>query len=95
MTRHFYAAQRPRGFINEIYIHRFGSRADRDLWVDDHQGDGDVNSATHGAFAVYARFALRTVGPLDWGPYNFIDHSQDPEEVGIWNLHRLTNQPMR
>ena len=66
MTRHFYAAQRPRGFINETYVHRFGSRADRDLWVNDHEGDGDVNSATHGAFAVSARFARRTVGPLDW-----------------------------
>ena len=91
MTRHFYAAQRPRGFINETYVHRFGSRADRDLWVNDHEGDGDVNSATHGAFAVSARFARRTVGPMDWphrwrtdnwGPFNFIDHAYNIGSTG-------------
>ena len=75
MTSHFYAAQRPRGFINETYAHRFDTRAERDRWVEDHQGDGDVNSATLGAFPVSQRDARRIVGRLDWENLNFYDHS--------------------
>ena len=66
MTRQFYAAQSPRGFANEVDVRRFGTKAARDAWVAEHADDGDVNSATRGAYAVTAREARRLVGhPLD------------------------------
>lgn len=45
----FYAAQSPRGFVNETNIHVFPTKASRDKWVDDHRSDGDVNAASMGA----------------------------------------------
>lgn len=57
-SRHYYAAQAPRGFANEIDVHRFCSAAERDAWVDEHRSDGDCNAATMGAYSVTAREAL-------------------------------------
>lgn len=59
MTRKFYAAQSPRGFANEINVHEFGSKAARDAWVAKHEGDGGVNSASCGAYAITAARAKR------------------------------------
>lgn len=56
-SRKFYAAQSPRGFANEIIVHRFGSRSARDAWVKDHAADGDVNSASCGAYTISSRKA--------------------------------------
>lgn len=51
-NRHYYAAQSPRGFANEIIVHSFPSRRARDEWVAAHEDDGDVNSASQGAYAI-------------------------------------------
>ena len=61
MTR-FYAAQSPRGFANEINIHSFSSRKARDMWVAEHADDGDVNSASRGAYSVSAKRAKQILG---------------------------------
>ena len=61
-NRHYYAAQSPRGFANEINVVRFADKAARDQWVDEHKSDGDCNSATCGAYAVTAAEAHRIVG---------------------------------
>lgn len=61
MARSYYAEQNPRGFANEIEVHKFTSKAARDQWVDEHKDDGDVNSAYRGARAVTAREAKRTL----------------------------------
>ena len=69
MPKTFYAAQRPRGFINETIIVRFTCKSARDAWVLDHETDGDVNAATHGAFAITANRARYLTRPDDWcGP---------------------------
>ena len=60
--RHYYAAQSPRGFANEIHAIRFASRAARDEWADAHKDDGDVNSASQGAYTVTAREARQIAG---------------------------------
>lgn len=68
MTNHpnrnhrYYAAQSPRGFANETIIHIFTSREARDLWVDDHADDGDVNSASCGAYKITSQEARRISG---------------------------------
>ena len=65
----FYAAQRPRGFINETIVSRFTCKSARDAWVIGHENDGDVNAATHGAFAITANRARYLTRPDDWcGP---------------------------
>lgn len=72
-TRRYYAAQKPRGFANEIEVCSFGSRALRDAWVDAHADDGDVNSAACGAYAVTAaeaRKICRYHGDAVTGSYN-------------------------
>ena len=61
-NRRYYAAQSPRGFANEINVHVFGSRLARDLWVDQHADDGDVNSAACGARAISSMHARRISG---------------------------------
>jgi hypothetical protein len=53
----FYAAQSPRGFANEVTVHCFTSRRDRDAWVATHENDGDVNAASRGAYAVTSKRA--------------------------------------
>lgn len=58
----YYAAQSPRGFANEVDIHAFSTKAKRDAWVDEHADDGDVNSATMGAYAVTQKEARKIVG---------------------------------
>ena len=55
--RTFYAAQSPRGFANEIILHEFASRSERDAWVKAHADDGDVNSSSCGAYAISRRKA--------------------------------------
>jgi hypothetical protein len=60
--RHYYAAQSPRGFANEITVIRFSSAADRDRWVDDHKDDGDCNSAACGAYRITAKEARKIAG---------------------------------
>lgn len=62
MTRHFYAAQSPRGFANEIVVHIFPARRTRDAWVAAHTDDGDVNSATRGARIIGAGAAYAIAG---------------------------------
>ena len=62
IDRKFYAAQSPRGFANEIEVHSFGSRAERDAWVSSHENDGDVNNASCGAYVVTARRAREIAG---------------------------------
>lgn len=61
-TRHYYAAQRPRGFANETYVYKFASRAERDAWVAEHEHDGGVNSYYCGAYSITARHARQLVG---------------------------------
>ncbi len=56
----FYAAQSPRGFANEIEVHTFPSRKDRNAWVAAHEDDGDVNAASQGAYAITSKRA-RTI----------------------------------
>ena len=53
----YYAEQSPRGFANEVNVHSFASRAERDAWVEEHRSDGDVNSAARGARRCTAREA--------------------------------------
>lgn len=60
--RHFYAAQAPRGFGNEVAVHRFATRAARDAWVAAHAADGDCNASACGAYAITADRARRIVG---------------------------------
>jgi hypothetical protein len=62
MTTHYYAAQSPRGFANEISVHIFCTRADRDQWVAKHADDGDVNAAYCGAYAITSRRARKIIG---------------------------------
>lgn len=59
----FYAAQSPRGFANEVSVYAFSSRTKRDAWVAEHADDGDVNSASCGAYVVTRRQAARIAGP--------------------------------
>lgn len=61
-NRRFYAAQSPRGFANEVRVHVFPSRADRDVWVAAHEDDGDVNSASQGAYAITSKQAREILG---------------------------------
>ena len=63
-NRRYYAAQSPRGFSNEVVVHVFRTRSDRDAWVLEHEDDGGVNSATWGAYAVSARHARRIIDSL-------------------------------
>ena len=58
----YYASQSPRGFANEIVVHKFAGRAARDQWVDAHRTDGDCNSAACGARACTAAQARAIVG---------------------------------
>lgn len=61
-ARKYYAAQSPRGFANEIEVHSFKSRQARDVWVSKHADDGDVNSATRGAYQITAAEAYKIIG---------------------------------
>ncbi len=58
-NRTFYAAQSPRGFANEINVHTFASREERDTWVTVHEDDGDVNSAACGARTITSEQARK------------------------------------
>jgi hypothetical protein len=58
----FYAAQSPRGFANEINVRAFASRQERDAWVLAHEDDGDVNSASQGAYAITSKRARAILG---------------------------------
>ena len=60
--RRFFAAQSPRGFANEIDVHVFLSRGARDAWVAEHWDDGDMNSATRGAYYITAKRAQQILG---------------------------------
>lgn len=64
--RQFYAAQRPRGFANETIVRRFYNARLRDAWVADHESDGDVNAASHGAVAITASRARYLIKPTEW-----------------------------
>lgn len=79
--RHYYAKQSPRGFANEIVVHRFPSRAARDAWVEVHASDGDVNAASMGASACTAREArsiLAYRGDAITESYNsYVDHDHE------------------
>ena len=59
--KHWYAEQSPRGFGNEINTYRFKSKKKRDLWVYDHENDGDVNSAARGARSITEKEARSNV----------------------------------
>ncbi len=61
-NRKFYAAQSPRGFANEIDVHVFPSRPARDQWVVEHRNDGDVNSASQGAYTISSSEARKISG---------------------------------
>jgi len=60
--RRYYAAQSPRGFANEVNYYVFKSKTARDTWVSEHSGDGDVNSASRGAYACTKADALKGSG---------------------------------
>jgi hypothetical protein len=62
MSKHYYAAQSPRGFANEVDVIRFADKATRDQWVEEHEDDGDCNSAALGAYAVSAAEARKIAG---------------------------------
>jgi hypothetical protein len=84
MNRHYYAEQSPRGFANEVIVHKFESRAQRDAWVEEHQYDGDVNSAYTGARACTAAEAKRILayrGDAITESYNgLIDHDEGGQQ---------------
>jgi hypothetical protein len=61
-SRRHYAAQSPRGFANEVDVHTFPSQKARDAWVSEHETDGDVNSASRGAYAITSRRAYQILG---------------------------------
>jgi hypothetical protein len=61
MSKHYYAAQSPRGFANETNVIRFADKATRNQWVEEHKNDGDCNSAACGAYAVTAAEARKIV----------------------------------
>jgi hypothetical protein len=63
--RHYYAAQSPRGFGNEVNVIRFADKATRDRWVEEHKDDGGSNSAACGAYAVSAAQARKIAGCKD------------------------------
>lgn len=81
MKRHYYAEQAPRGFANEIMVHRFPSRQARDAWVEEHAYDGDCNSAACGASACTAdraRHILAYRGDAITESYHgLIDHDDE------------------
>lgn len=54
---YYYAVQSPRGFSNELTVHAFATADKRDLWVAQHEHDGDVNSASQGARVISAKEA--------------------------------------
>lgn len=54
----YYARQIPRGFSNEVMIHGFGTKAERDAWVEDHKDDCNGQSCTR---AITAREAQRYI----------------------------------
>lgn len=62
-------------------MHVFGSRADRDAWVEKHEDDGDANSATRGAYAITAKRARAILGYSgDAATQSFngaVDHTAD------------------
>ena len=60
--RHYYAKQAPRGFANEVIVHKFVSKQARDQWIMAHKDDGDVNSAACGARTCTAREAQSILG---------------------------------
>jgi hypothetical protein len=62
MSKHWYAAQSPRGFVNEVNVIRFADKATRDRWVEEHKDDGGSNSAACGAYAVTAAEAHKIAG---------------------------------
>jgi hypothetical protein len=63
----FYAAQSPRGFSNEVIVYSFSTKSRRDVWVLDHENDGDVNSAYRGGYAITRAAALRIAGMSEQG----------------------------
>ena len=78
MTKHFYAEQSPRGFVNEVQTYRFTTKSARDLFVAEHCNDGDCNSALTGARTITAKEARSNVnyaGDILTKSYNsgFID----------------------
>ena len=62
MSKHYYAAQSPRGFANEVNVIRFANKTARDQWVEEHKDDGDCDSAACGAYAVTAAEARKIAG---------------------------------
>jgi hypothetical protein len=71
MNRHYYAAQSPRGFANEINIYRFGSKADRVAFVSDH----------FGAETITARDARRILARKDNDLTKQYNRLMDCEEI--------------
>lgn len=72
-SRRYYAAQRPRGFANEVKVYSFSSADRRNRWVDEHEHDGGVNSAACGArraTATEARRICRYSGNASTRSYN-------------------------
>ena len=58
--RNFYAAQSPRGFSNEVVVHIFASRSERDAWIA--EKDDDRHGADRCPWAITARAARRILG---------------------------------
>lgn len=80
----FYAAQRPRGFANEVNVYQFATHLARDAWVQAHKDDGDVNSASRGAWSIGAREAraiLRAKGDEVTAAYNVLLDGETGEPV--------------
>ena len=86
--KHYYAAQSPRGFANEIHVCRFASRAARDKWVEERKGYGDCNSAVLGGRAISAVEARRIAayhGDAITESYNTIsDYDETSSDYGDW-----------
>ena len=71
MKRTYYAAQRPRGFLNETIVHRFDDTASRDAWIEQ-ATDAAENSAC-GAYKITAKRARYLVRADDWRDAEYLD----------------------
>jgi len=82
MIRHYYAAQMPRGFRNEIDVYRFAKKKDRDEWVERHMSDGDCESARLGAWRIRSKTAKSILAEKPEDDVFGVYHTFEDEPLG-------------